>query len=180
MLLGISEIQKLVKEKNLVENLSEREITNPEGSGYDLRVGSVFSISGKTYVGLEKRSSVESTLVAKYDPNKVERFTIKPNEYFLIQTVEKLNLPDDIVAVFYPRSTLYRSGVMIFSGQGNPGYCGEPTFGIKNMGPCDFEFDLGARLAHVHFHQIQGSANSYRGQWQGGRVTIGGEEEVQV
>src|SRR5579864_4061544 len=115
MLLGISEIQKLVKEKKLVENLSARELTNPEGSGYDLRVGTVFSISGKTFLGIEKRSSVESTVVAQYDPQKVSSFTIKPGEYFLIQTMEKLNLPGDILAVFYPRSTLFRSGVTIFS-----------------------------------------------------------------
>lgn len=180
MLLGISEIQKLVKEKNLVENLSEREINNPEGSGYDLRVGTIYSISGKTFLGIEKRSSVESTVVAQYDPNKVTTFTIKPGEYFLMQTVEKLNLPEDVLAVFYPRSTLFRSGVSIFSGQASPGYSGQPSFGIANMGHCDFEFEMGARLAHVLFQGVTGSANTYRGQWQGGRVTIGDKEETQV
>jgi deoxycytidine triphosphate deaminase len=180
MLLGIDEIQKLVTEKNLVEDLYEREQTHPEGSGYDLRVGSVYAISGKTYVGLETRSSVESTVVATYTPNVQTRFTIHPNEYFLIQTIEKLNLPDDILAVFYPRSTLYRSGVMLFSGQANPGYSGAPTFGIKNLGTCDFEFDLGARLAHVLFYRAQGGGRAYRGQWQGGRVTIGDQEETQI
>jgi hypothetical protein len=33
MILGIKKLLKLVKEKKLVENLSERELKNPEGAG---------------------------------------------------------------------------------------------------------------------------------------------------
>jgi hypothetical protein len=42
MVLGIKKLLKLVKEKKLVENLSERELKNPEGAGFDLRVGEIF------------------------------------------------------------------------------------------------------------------------------------------
>ena len=42
MILATSELLKLVKEKNLVENLSERELKNPEGCGFDLGVNHNF------------------------------------------------------------------------------------------------------------------------------------------
>jgi hypothetical protein len=37
MILGPVLLLKLVKEKKLVEHLAERELTNPEGAGFDLR-----------------------------------------------------------------------------------------------------------------------------------------------
>ncbi|KKP65265.1 MAG: Deoxycytidine deaminase, partial [Candidatus Roizmanbacteria bacterium GW2011_GWC2_35_12] len=36
MILGPKILLKLVKEKNLVEGLADRELTTPEGAGFDL------------------------------------------------------------------------------------------------------------------------------------------------
>ena len=36
---GVDRLLQLVKEKKLVENLAERELTNPEGAGFDIRAG---------------------------------------------------------------------------------------------------------------------------------------------
>jgi hypothetical protein len=30
---------------------------------------------------------------------------------------------------------------------------------------------MGARFAHILFHEIKGVGSKYRGQWQGGRVS---------
>ena len=38
MVLGPKALLQLVKKAKLVENLSERELTNPEGAGFDLRL----------------------------------------------------------------------------------------------------------------------------------------------
>ncbi len=47
MILGVSEILRLVREKKLVENLSERELTNPEGAGFDFRIGALYRVKSK-------------------------------------------------------------------------------------------------------------------------------------
>ena len=47
------------------------------------------------------------------------------------------------------------------------------------MGNADFTVELGARILHVIFWEVSGKGASYRGQWQGGRVTTK-EEETQV
>ncbi len=37
-MIGTKELLKLVKKKKLVENLCDRELQNPEGTGFDLRI----------------------------------------------------------------------------------------------------------------------------------------------
>src|SRR3972149_2081654 len=114
MVLGIAELQRLVKEKNLVENLSERESKNPEGAGFDLRIGELYEISGKGFLGVEERETPEMKLVDKYDAAKKTEGQLKPNTYYLMKTVEDVNMTDDLLAIMTPRSTLFRSGVFIF------------------------------------------------------------------
>ena len=49
MILGPKKLLQLVKTKKLVEHLSDRELTNPEGAGFDLRLGEVYKISGSAF-----------------------------------------------------------------------------------------------------------------------------------
>lgn len=179
MILGIEKISKLVKEEKLIENLSERELENPEGSGFDLRMGEVYELEGYGYLGIEERETPKSSLVAKYSPKKVTSYIFEPGKYYLIKTVEKVNLPIDIAGIIFPRTTLFRSGLALFNGIVNTGYQGELTFGLCNLGRSNIKVDMGARVVHITFHEVQGEGSRYRGQWQGGRVTTEGRE-VQI
>ena len=179
MILGVDKLLKLVEEKKLVENLSERELNNPEGAGFDLRIGELYRIKGKGFLGVEERKTPEIELVAKLDPKKRKEVVLEPKTYYLMKTVEKLNMPNNLLAIFTPRSTLFRSGLYIFGGQTSPGYSGGLTTGIYNFGEQEFELELGARVFHIMFFEIKGKTNLYRGQWQGGRVTTK-RKETQV
>lgn len=180
MILGIKDLQKLVKENKLVENLCERELTNPEGAGYDLRLGGVYELEGEGFLGIEERNTPKVTSIAKFDPfKKEESFIFETGKYYLIKTIEKVNLPADISGIIFSRTTLFRSGLALFNGIVQPGYCGELTFGICNLGKSNIKVSLGARVVHITFHEVFGAGNAYRGQWQGGRVsTIGKEKQV--
>ena len=171
MILGVKKLLKLVKEKKLVENLSERELKNPEGVGFDLRIGEIHQISGRGFLGQEDRKTPKTKLLAKYNSKKKQSFIFRPGKYYLMKTVERINTPENILILFRPRSTLYRSGMTIFTGNASPGYCGELTFGICNLGPCEITIELGARVAHAMFYEVKGKTNLYHGQWQGGRVS---------
>ena len=70
-----------------------------------------------------------------------------------------------------------RTGMMIFTGNASPGYCGELTFGIVNLGPVEVKIELGARVVHAMFYQVEGKTHLYRGQWQGGRVSTKKKEK---
>ena len=177
MILGIKKLLKLVKEKRLVENLSERELKNPEGAGFDIRIGELYEVKGKGFLGVEERETPEIKLIAKFDKKKIKKVSLQPKRYYLMKTVEKLNLPENLLALFTPRSTLYRSGVYILGGQTAPGYQGELTTGIYNFRDEKFELEMGARVIHIMFFEVKGKSNLYRGQWQGGRVTTKKKEK---
>ena len=138
-----------------------------------------FKIKGETFLGIDTRNTVDHISVAKYNPKKSSTFTIKPGEFYLMQTIEKVNLPENIVCIPYPRSTLFRSGLWLLSTQVAPGYKGILTLALKHMGNSKFKVEMGARVAHIIFLEIAGKGTAYRGQWQGGRVTTK-KKETQV
>lgn len=177
MVLGPKLLLELVKKKKLVENLSERELTNPEGAGFDLRLGEAYKISGNAFLGEIHRKTADIKLISKYVQNKKNTLKIKPGEFYLVKTIEDVNMPEDLTASITPRSTTYRSGLFLRTGNVPPGYCGGLTFGLKNEGPVTVEIEMGARFVHIQFSEVKGKGNMYRGQWQGGRVTATKKEK---
>jgi deoxycytidine triphosphate deaminase len=182
MILGIKELHKLVNKEKLVEDLCDREMNNPEGAGFDLRMGEVFKLEGDGFLGVEERETPKSNSVAKYNPEKIDDenyFIFEPGKYYLIKTIEKVNLPVTLSGIIFPRTTMFRSGLGLFNGIVQPGYCGELTFGVCNLGKSKIKVSFGARVVHITFHEVLGEGNQYRGQWQGGRVTTD-KKEVQI
>ncbi len=182
MILGIKKLHQLVDEIKLVENLCEREMNNPEGAGFDLRLGEIYELEGAGFLGVEERDTPEIKLVAKGEANKAETenfFIFEPGKYYLIKTMEKVNLPVNLSGIIFPRTTMFRSGLALFNGIVQPGYSGELTFGLCNLGNSNIKVSFGARIVHITFHEVLGQGNQYRGQWQGGRVATEGKE-IQV
>ena len=178
MVLGVDKLLELVKEKKLVEGLCERELTNPEGAGFDLRLGEIFELEGDGFLGIENRDTPNLKKIAEYDEKGEEAFVeLEPGKYYLVTTIESVNLPEDLIAFIVSRTTLFRSGIALFNGAVSPGYRGKLTFAICNLGGKKIKIALGARVVHITFHEVAGSSNAYRGQWQGGRVTTEGEEK---
>jgi len=177
MILGIEKLHALVKSVNLVEGLCDRELKNPEGAGFDLRIGEIFELKSDAFLGIEERDTPDVVSLVKFNKNKKQSFVFKPKTYYLMKTIEKVNTPDDILILFRPRTTIFRSGMMLLTGNASPGYCGELTFGITNLGPVDVEIELGARVVHAMFYKVDGKTNLYRGQWQEGRVTTEKKEK---
>ena len=83
MILSQATIKQLINKGKLIEGLGKRDLENPEGAGLDLRLGELFKIKGETFLGVEKRNTVDHKSVAKYNPKKPITFTIKPGEFYL-------------------------------------------------------------------------------------------------
>lgn len=183
MVLGPKQLLQLVKKIKLVEGLSERELTNPEGAGFDLRLGEVYRIKGEAFLGVAERKTPEIELISLYETNKTSKsnkphvVSILPGDFYLVKTIESVNMPDNLTASITPRSTTYRSGLFIRTGNVPPGYSGGLTFGLSNEGPATVSIELGARFVHIQFHEVKGGGSMYRGQWQGGRVTTKKKEK---
>ena len=180
MIIGSDELLRLVKNKNLIQNLCDRELQNPEGPGFDLRAGEFYQITGKGFLGINKRKTTDikkKSFKINKKNNKQRTIIIKPGDYYLVVTIEKLCMDNNIFAQVFPRSTLFRSGIQLLSGKISPGYFGKLTFGLANLGPASFEIELGARVAFIVFHKVQGRSNLSRGQWKGGRIAARKIEE---
>lgn len=179
MILGPKALLELVEKEKIVENLSERELTNPEGAGFDLRLGQVYKISGDAFLGETERKTADIELIQEYKEGEKRTIVIKPGDYLLVSTIEKVNIPLWLTVNFKPRTTTFRSGLFLRTGNGAPGYSGILTFGLKNEGPIEVTIEMGARFVHAQFEEVLGEGNQYRGQWQGGRVAAT-KKEVQV
>ncbi len=177
MPIGPERLLKLVKEKGLVTNLSERELNDPEGAGFDLRLGDIYEIEGEGFLGVDNRKTPAPKIIAKYQEGETVEFKFEPEKYYLVTTIEEINLPVELAAYTSMRTTLFRSGMQLLSSPVQPGYKGKLTFGIKNIGNSAITIELGARIVHVQFEEVDGGGRQYRGQWQGGRVATSGMEE---
>lgn len=177
--LGIDEVLRRVKKEKLIENLGKRELKNPEGVGVDLRLGAVYKIiqggafiQGDRVKGLGYRKGVKTELLAKHQERGRQRqVIIKPGEYYLISTVEIINTPKDLMPQVFPRTSLFRAGLLILNSKTDPGYKGTLTMALKNLSEFDIKLQMGARICNVVFFRIEGSSVEYRGQHQGGRIS---------
>ena len=178
--LGLSEIHKRIKKHTLLKNLGQRDLNNPEGVGIDLRLGSVHKIvkggafiEADSDIKLGKRKGVETKLVAEYvDGGKTQKkIVIKPGQYYLVQTIESVNTPLDLMPIVHTRTSLFRAGLLLLNSKTDPGYQGQLTMGLTNLSPFPVRLQMGARICNIIFHKIDGKTVKYRGQHQGGRVS---------
>ena len=182
MIISASKIIELNEKHHFIENLAEREL-NPEGVGIDIRAGVIYRLKGKGFLGVDERDTPDIETIADINQGD-KKVTLSPGDYVLVKTIEKVNIPGEKIVIeegeeptllmldVYPRSTLQRCGIYFMGTKTDPGYYGELTFALKNVGNLPFELELGARIANLVFKKVEGNlSRAYGGQWKGGRVT---------
>jgi len=188
MVISPKVILKLGDRVPLVSNLGERDLFEPEGLGFDLRVGEVFAISGEGFLGVEDRDTPPAQAVTANVVNGRQQYSLPPGAFILVRTMETVALPSSpifveelgasvwLLVTVLPRSTLQRCGVLLLATKVDPGYNGALTFGLANLGGCPFRVERGGRIANIVFHSALGEAKPYGGQWNGGRVATESRE----
>ena len=158
-----------IRAGRILKNLGERDLENPEGIGFDLRLGELSAVeSGFGSLRVETRKTPPSVQIHQ-GSNRL--FYLLPETAYLATTCELFDLPDGLAAQFFPRSTLFRSGIFFQSSVLPPGYTGTMTFALHNISKNPFEIEFQSRFAHAVFFEVSGRSNKYRGQWQGGRIS---------
>jgi deoxycytidine triphosphate deaminase len=166
----------------LIANLCDRELNNPEGCGFDMRVGEVYELSGKGFLGVSERETPNDEKIADVVADGNKTITMKPGEYFLVKTMEEVSSPMEkllleegmplryLMPVVFPRTTLQNSGIALLATKTDPGYYGSLRFGLTNLRNEEFSFELGARMFNIVFEPVIGEiGRGYEGQWQGGK-----------
>ncbi|MEM3715409.1 MAG: hypothetical protein QXF82_10730 [Nitrososphaeria archaeon] len=188
MIISIKRILELNDKYHFVSGFSEQK-DKPEGVGLDVRVGEIYKIGGRSFLGESGRITPATELIGSYKNGPFE-VTIPPSGFVLVKTIEKVRIPPYKIKVrengkptfimldTYPRSTLQRCGIYLMATKTDPGYEGELVFGMANIGGQYFTIELGSRIANIVFKEVYGELfRPYEGRWKGGKVGTEGKKE---
>ena len=96
-------------------------------------------------------------------------FILHPGEFGLGSTVEQVEIPSDLVATVDGRSSIGRLAVVIHATAGfiDPGFRGQITLELSNIGPIPVRLYPGMRVAQLVLHQLSSAAERPYGPARG-------------
>jgi len=84
----------------------------------------------------------------------------------LVPTLEWVELPKDIAGTLRCRSSFGRRGVLLGAGFIDPGFRGQLTLCLTNLGSDDIIIHKNERLVQIIFHEVRESTQCYSGRYQ--------------
>jgi dCTP deaminase len=144
-------------------------------SSVDLHVDSqfrVFANSRYPYIDVKQEMPDLTELVEVHDD---EPFILHPGEFVLGSTMERVSLPDDLVARLEGKSSLGRLGLLIHSTAGyvDPGWDGFLTLELSNVANLPITLYPHMKIGQISFFRLTSAADapygSAGGKYQGQR-----------
>jgi dCTP deaminase len=125
-------------------------------SSVDLHVDSqfrVFANSRYPYIDV-RREMPDLTELVQVEPE--EPFILHPGEFVLGSTLERVRLPDDVVARLEGKSSLGRLGLLIHSTAGyvDPGWDGNLTLELSNVANLPITIYPGMKIGQISFFRL--------------------------
>ncbi|MBN1377107.1 deoxyuridine 5'-triphosphate nucleotidohydrolase [Candidatus Woesearchaeota archaeon] len=152
-MLNKKQIKKLIEDNKLIENYIDLE-TQLTPNGFDFSAEKIFRIKGK---GKLDFSNSERVLP------KVEEIIPENSWWFLekgaykIRTNEIINLPNNLIAVSFPRSSLLRMNAFTQHGVWDAGFKGKSEFILIVENEQGIEIKENARINQLIFVPIDES-----------------------
>jgi len=158
MILGNQEILTRVKQDSLIENFN---ISCLQPASYDLTLG-------KEFLFLEHGQEIRLDKKPKYFKKQGDKCLLNPGEFCLGTTIEKVNLPIDLVGRVEGRSSFARIGLLVHCVAGfcDPGFTGQITLEFANLSPNPILLKSGIRIAQIAFEKVVGCELLYDGKYQ--------------
>ncbi len=166
MILPDHQIRKLCMGKGLVQPYVS---DNVQPASIDVRLGNEFRVFERDATPtIDLDDPVDITkLVSVADE---DYFLLHPGEFVLGVTMERLYMPDDLVARIEGKSSIGRLGLMVHitAGYIDPGFIGNVTLEMTCMHPLPIMLRPGKLIAQISFHAMESaSAYPYKGRYQG-------------
>ena len=113
-----------------------------EGAKYDFRMSPlILKASFGTPVNLEKLPEDQRAKV-----------TVEPGEVVFVRTIEKLSLPNNVIAMLSPKRKLSHQGIIVLGGFAiDPKYRGPLFVGLYNFSSTPFHLQTGRKLMRRSF-----------------------------
>jgi len=129
-------------------------------SSVDLHVDSVFRVfANSRYPFIDvKEEMPDLTELVEVKPD--EPFILHPGEFVLGSTLERVGLPDDLVARLEGKSSLGRLGLLIHSTAGyvDPGWDGYLTLELSNVANLPITIYPGMKIGQISFFRLTSAA----------------------
>jgi dCTP deaminase len=94
-------------------------------------------------------------------------YNLKPGEFLLASSLERLLIPHDIQVIVHDKSTLARQGLALQNTVLEPGWAGHITLELSNHGPNIIELHQGQPIAQLIFHKLDMPTDQpYTGKYQ--------------
>jgi dCTP deaminase len=173
MILSASEIAERLKDSGCINDLSD-DCCNGTASGNCHCAGAPAGVNKKIANGLQADGhdliitpfSGECLQPASYDLRVAHDTVLPRGSCTLVPTLEWVELPVDLAATLRCRSSFGRKGVMIGAGFVDPGFRGQLTLCLVNMGAGDVPLVQNNRVVQMIFHEVKGGKRLYEGRYQ--------------
>jgi dCTP deaminase len=128
----------------------------------DFRLGTrfrVFEHSRFAYIDLRKGVNVDE-IMREIEIGPDESFTLHPGQLVLGMTIESLELATDLLARLEGRSSLGRLGIIVHGTASvfDPGWVGNPTLELGNVGILPVSLYAGMRICSFTFETLSSPA----------------------
>ena len=160
MVLADRTIRRLVAEGRIEVDPFDESLIQP--SSVDVRVDRLFRVfrnSRYPYIDV-KQAQEELTELVEIDDE--QPFILHPGEFVLGSTLERIKLPDDLVARLEGKSSLGRLGLLIHSTAGfiDPGWDGHVTLELSNVANLPITIYYGMKIGQLSFVQMSEAAET--------------------
>ena len=159
MVLSDATIARLLAEGRIEIDPYDEALLQP--SSVDVRVDRYFRVfRNSRYPFIDVKAEQEDlTEMVEVDD---EPFILHPGEFVLGSTLERVRLPDDLVARLEGKSSLGRLGLLIHSTAGfiDPGWDGHVTLELSNVANLPITIYHGMKIGQVSFMQLSEPASA--------------------
>jgi dCTP deaminase len=125
-------------------------------SSVDVRVDRYFRVFRNNRYGYINVKLEQEELTEPVEIEGDEPFILHPGEFVLGSTLERVKLPDDLVARLEGKSSLGRLGLLIHSTAGfiDPGWDGHVTLELSNVANLPITIYHGMKIGQISFMQL--------------------------
>ena len=130
-------------------------------SSVDLHVDAEFRVfRNNRYPYIDVKQQQDLTELVEVKPD--EPFILHPGEFVLGSTLERVSIPDDLVARLEGKSSLGRLGLLIHSTAGyvDPGWDGFLTLELSNVANLPITLYPGMKIGQISFFQLTTAAET--------------------
>lgn len=163
MILTKQEIQKLISQKKIIISPFKNENLGP--ASYDITLDNQFRVFNHDIKLIDTKKSTDYKKYTKLI--KSEKYILKPHEFILAISKEKIKMPENICGHITGRSTFARFGISVHITADflQPGINNKQVLEIFNASSNEIILYAGTKIGQIVFEETKGSYK-YNGKFK--------------